>query len=111
VAQVFEFHERDSLWMIAFQRAPVFGWRDNVVKTLEHEHRHLTPPDVSFGGGSALVEYFANPAAEDRAARALAFDGAQILGLGDFKGATDRDAFLFRLGGNPDGLFADGFEG
>jgi hypothetical protein len=67
-------------------------------------------PDTGFGNGSALVEYFAAPAAEDRALRALSFDGTRILGLGDFNGASNRDAFLFRLGGTPDALFASGFE-
>ncbi|GMU42574.1 MAG: hypothetical protein IT479_10285 [Xanthomonadales bacterium] len=67
-------------------------------------------PDPGFGGAGALVEYFATPAAEDRALRALAFDGARILGLGDYHGASNRDAFLFRLGGSADGVFASGFE-
>lgn len=68
-------------------------------------------PDASFGGGAALVEYFANPAAEDRAVRALALDAERILGLGDYAGPTNRDAFLFRLGGSVESVFADGFEG
>lgn len=67
-------------------------------------------PDPSFGGSSALVEYFATPATDDRALRALALDGTRILGLGDFNGSGNRDAFLFRLGGTADGLFASGFE-
>ncbi|MBK7146697.1 MAG: delta-60 repeat domain-containing protein [Xanthomonadales bacterium] len=67
--------------------------------------------DAGFGGASALVEYFAAPAADDRALRALGFDGARILGVGDFNGSANRDAFLFRLGGNPDALFVNGFEG
>lgn len=67
-------------------------------------------PDTSFGGSTALVEYFATPATDDRALRALALDGTRILGLGDFNGSGNRDAFLFRLGGMADGLFASGFE-
>ena len=68
-------------------------------------------PDTSFGGSTALVEYFLTPATDDRALRALALDGTRILGLGDFNGSGNRDAFLFRLGGTADGLFASGFEG
>lgn len=45
----------------------------------------------------------------DRALRALAIDGNKILGLGDFNGSSNRDAFWFRTGS--DGLFSDGFEG
>lgn len=67
--------------------------------------------DSTFGAaGTALVEYFAAPAGEDRALRALALDGTRILGLGDFNGGNNRDAFLFRLGGTQEGMFANGFE-
>jgi uncharacterized delta-60 repeat protein len=68
-------------------------------------------PDLGFGGGSALVEYFVNNPTEDRALRALALDGTRILGLGDYAGPANRDAFLFRLGGDAGVLFANGFEG
>jgi hypothetical protein len=67
-------------------------------------------PDLGFGGGSALVDYFVSNPTEDRALRALALDGARILGLGDYAGPANRDAFLFRLGGDVGGLFANGFE-
>lgn len=67
-------------------------------------------PDFGFGGASALVEYFATPAGDDRALRALAIEGGRILGLGDFNGSSNRDAFLFRLGGSADALHANGFE-
>lgn len=66
-------------------------------------------PDASFAATGALAEYFAAPASADRALRTLAVDGSKVLGLGDFNGASNRDAFWFRTGS--DAFFVDGFEG
>ena len=66
-------------------------------------------PDASFAATGALAEYFSSPASADRALRTLATDGSKLLGLGDFHGASNRDAFWFRT--DSDVLYADGFEG
>ena len=66
-------------------------------------------PDASFAATGALAEYFSTPASADRALRTLATDGSKLLGLGDFNGASNRDAFWFRT--DSDVLYADGFEG